>query len=222
MKVDLHLHTNFSYDGLPSPKEVVKAAISKKIDCICITDHGKIEGAIKALNFAKGKPILVIPGIEVKSQQGDILGFNIQKKIPDGFPPEETINEIIRQGGMAAIAHPFDYFIYFKDIEKYQDFFKEKGIAIEVFNASLFFNFANIEAKEFADKNNLPFTAGSDAHSVDFIGRAFLEIPKENLSTEEILEEIKKRNAKVFSEELSVWAKFGDHLKRNVAKFKNL
>lgn len=222
MKADLHLHTNLSYDGLPTPKEVVKVALSKKIDCICITDHGEIRGAIEALHFAKGKPILVIPGIEVRSKDGDILALNIQKKIPDGFSTKETINKIVKEGGMAAIAHPFDYFLGFNGIERYRDFFQEKKVAIEVFNASLFFNFCNLEAQEFADKNNLPFIAGSDAHSVDFIGRAFLEIPKDNLSASEILEEIKKRNVEVGFEKISLWAKFGDHLKRNVAKFKNL
>ncbi|MBZ9569506.1 PHP domain-containing protein [Patescibacteria group bacterium] len=222
MKADLHMHTNFSYDGLPSPREVVDAAILKKIDCICITDHGEIRGAIEALRFAEGKPILVIPGIESRAKEGEILGLGIQKKIPDGLSVKETINAIIKQGGMAAIAHPFDYFLYFKDIEKYQDLFREKGVAIEVFNASLFFNFCNIEALEFAEKFNLPFVAGSDAHSVDFIGKAFLEIPKEDLSASEVLEEIRKRNVKVGSDTISFWEKFGDHLKRNIAKFKNL
>lgn len=222
MRADLHLHTNFSYDGLPSPKEIVNYAISKKIDCICITDHGEIEGAMEALRFANGKPILVIPGIEVGSKAGDILGINVQQKIPNSLSVKETINAIIKQGGMAAIAHPCDYFLYFKDIEKYQDFFQEKKVAIEIFNASLFFNFANIEAKNFADKFNLPFIVGSDAHSLDFIGKAFLEIPGKNLSVEQVLEEIKKRNVKVGFEKISIWEKFGDHLKRNLAKFKNL
>ncbi|MBZ9578512.1 PHP domain-containing protein [Patescibacteria group bacterium] len=222
MKADLHMHTNFSYDGLPFPEEVVNAAISKKIDCICICDHGEIKGAIEALRFAKGKPILVIPGIESRAKEGEVLGLGIQKEIPDGLSVRETIKRIIDQGGLAAIAHPFDYFLGFKEIEKYKDFFQEKGVAIEVFNASLFFNFCNIEALEFAEKFNLPFTAGSDAHSVDFIGKAYLEIPKENLSASEVLEEIRKRNVKVGFEGISFWEKLGDHLKRNIAKFKNL
>lgn len=222
MKADLHMHTNFSYDGLPSPKEVVSAALSKKIDCICICDHGEIRGAIEALRFAEGKPILVIPGIESRAKEGEVLGLGIQKKIPDGLSVRETIKRIIDQGGLASIPHPFDYFLGFKEIEKYKDFFQEKGVAIEVFNASLFFNFCNIEAQEFAEKNNLPFTAGSDAHCIDFIGTAFLEIPKENLSANEVLEEIRKRNVKVGFGKISFWEKFGDHLKRNIAKFKNL
>lgn len=222
MKADLHIHTNFSYDGLPSPEEVVNSAIAQKIDCIAICDHGEIKGAIKVLNFAKGKPILVIPGIEIRSPEGDILALNIREKISDGLSAKETIKKIIKLGGLPVIAHPFDYFLSFKEIEKHSDFFSKNGVAIEALNASLFFNFCNFEAIEFALKHNLPFTAGSDAHSIEFIGKAHLEILKEVFSAKEVLEEIRKRNVKISFEKVSTWERFGDHLKRNIAKFKNL
>jgi hypothetical protein len=220
MKADLHIHTNFSYDGLPSPKEVVEMALSKKIDCIAICDHGEVRGAIEAQEFAKGKKILVIPGIEIKSQQGDILALNLKEKIPDKLSAKETIEKILKLGGFPVIAHPFDFFLYFKRIENFVSFFQERGVAIEVFNASLFFNFSNFEAQEFAKKYNLPFTAGSDAHSAEFIGKAYLEIPGENLKIEEILDKIKKKNVKVSFEKISHWEIFGDHLKRNIAKLR--
>jgi len=222
MKADLHIHTNFSYDGLPSPQDVVNSAIEKKLDCIAITDHSQIKGALEALNFAKGKPILVIPGIEIKSKEGDILALNIQKKIPDRLSAKETIERIIDLRGLPVIAHPFDYFLAFKNIKEHADFFIEKGVAIEVFNASLFFNFCNFEATEFALKHNLPFVAGSDAHSIEFIGKAHLEILKEVSSIEEVLEEIKKKNVRVSFDRVSTWERFGDHLKRNIAKIKNI
>jgi hypothetical protein len=220
MKADLHIHTNFSYDGLPSPEEVVNSAISKKINCIAITDHGEIKGAIEAVNFAKGKKILVIPGIEIRSQEGDILALNIREKIQDNLSAKETIEKIIELGGLPVIAHPFDFFLYFKKIENYISFFQERGVAIEVLNASLFFNFCNLEAQDFAKKYNLPFTAGSDSHSAEFIGKAYLEIPGENLEIEEILNQIKKKNTKVSFEKISHWEIFGDHLKRNIAKLR--
>lgn len=220
MKADLHLHTNFSYDGLPSPKEVVDFSISKKLNCIAICDHKTIEGALEAAEYAKSKPILVIVGIEIKSREGEILGLNVKEKIEENLPAKETIEKIIEQGGMAAIPHPFDYFSWFSKIEDFAEFFKEKKVAIEVFNASLLFGVSNFEAKQFAEKFSLPFVAGSDAHSLDFIGKAYLEIPKENLSIEGVLEEIKKRNAKIGFEKITFGEKFGDHLKRVVARFR--
>lgn len=221
MIADLHLHTNFSFDGLSSPKEIVEAALAKKIDCLCISDHGEIEGAIEAVDLAKNQPILIIPGIEVKSKEGDILGLNIKKIIPNGLSTRETIGRIIEEGGLPVIAHPFDFFFPFRGIEKYQEFFREKSVAIEVFNASVFLDSSNKKAFQFAEKLNLPFVAGSDGHSANFIGKAYLEIPKDNLSPKEVLEEIRKRNAKVYFEKISFFEKLEDHLKRNIAKVKN-
>lgn len=219
MKADFHVHTCFSADGLPSPKEVVDFAISKGLGCVAICDHKTIKGALEAAAYASSKPILVIVGIEIKSKEGEILGFNVKKEIRDGFSARETIEKIIGQGGMAAIAHPFDYFSWFSKIENFIDFFKQKNVAIEAFNASLLFNFSNFQAQQFAEKFNLPFVAGSDAHSLDFIGKAYLEI-EEKKSVKEILELIKQKKAKIGFEKIAFLERVGENLKRVVTRFK--
>jgi len=221
MKADLHLHTNFSFDGFSSPEEIVEAAIAKKIDCICICDHEEIKGAIKAIEYAQSKPILVIPGIEIKSKSGDILGLNIKKIIPNKLSAKATILEILKEGGLPVIAHPFDWAFPFKEIDKYKDFFKEKQVGIEVFNASLFLSPSNHRALEFAKELDLFFTAGSDAHSSDFVSKAYLEIPGENLTTEEVLVKVKNKEAKVVFEKTTFLEKILHHIKINIAKVKN-
>ena len=221
MKADLHLHTNFSFDGLSSPKEIVESAIAKKIDCICIADHDEIKGAEEAISFATNKAIRIIPGIEIKSREGDILGLNIKTIIPSGLPAKETIDNIIKEGGFPVIAHPFDPIFRFRNIEKHKNFFKEKGVAIEVWNASLFFESSNKKAMKFAEELNLPITVGSDSHSSRFLGKAYLEIPGENLSVEEIINEIKKKNVEINYEKIDFFEKLDDHIKRNLAKIKN-
>lgn len=193
MKVDFHIHTNFSHDGWSSPKEVVRAAIEKKLDAICITDHGEIRGAIEAMKYAFDKNLLVLPGIEISTKSGDILGINVKKIIPDGLSVKETIHEIHKQKAMAIVAHPFKWPLFnFKDgINK---FLLSDGL--EAFNAMVF-SFLNKKALDFSKKYNLPFTAGSDAHRAEFVGRGYLEIPKDNLSEKEILEEIKKKSGEI-------------------------
>jgi hypothetical protein len=221
MKADLHLHTSFSFDGLSSPKEIVGSAIEKKIDCICIADHGEIKGAKEAINLVVNKSILIIPGIEIKSREGDILGLNVKKLIPNGLSAKDTIEEIIETGGLPVIAHPFDPFFSFKKIEEHKDFFKERGVAVESWNASLFLDSSNQKAIKLAEELNLPFTAGSDSHSGQFLGRAWLEIPGESLSVEQVIEEIKKKNVKIGYEKIDFFEKLTDHIKRKLAKIKN-
>jgi predicted metal-dependent phosphoesterase TrpH len=205
MKADLHIHTNFS-DGFSSPQEVVKAAIEKNINCVCITDHHETKGAIEAMRFGFDKDILVIPGIEVTTKLGHILGINIKKIIPAGLSPERTIEEIRRQGGLAIIAHPFDWPI--EDFMGGEEKIRALGpdlVGIEVFNAAVFARSSNKTAFDFARKNNFSFTAGSDSHRADFLGRGYLELPDNIQSTEDLLEAIKKKTAEAKGTPLSAW-----------------
>jgi len=218
MKCDLHVHTSYSYDSNSPPKEVVRAAIAKGIDCLAVCDHRETKGATEARQFASDLPILIIPGIEIKSKEGDILGLNIEKIIPNGLSAKETVKRIKEAGGMAIIPHPFGWFCGFKG-----DF---KALAndidgIEVLNASIF-GPGNRKALAFVQKFNLPFTAGSDAHNLNLVGRAYLEIPGENLSIKEIFNQIKNRNVKIGGGEASFLEKLLDHTKRGLSKIQHV
>lgn len=221
MKADLHVHTNFSPDGLSSPKEIVKAAIEKNIDCICITDHHEIKGAIEAMKFSFDKNILIISGIEILTTSGDVLGINVKKIIPDGLSVEKTIEEIRKQGGMAVIPHPFDWpVVNFRGGEK-----KLCSIdfdAIEAFNSSVIFKSANQKAFNFSQKNNLPITASSDAHRAEFVGRGYIEISRSILSEKEVLEEIKNKKVKINGKPLNFWEVFKNSSKADLKDLYNL
>ncbi len=218
MKCDLHCHTSYSYDSNSSPKEMVDAAIEKGIDCLAVTDHSEIKGALEAIEYAKGKSILIIPGIEIKSKEGDILGLNIKEIIPNGLSAKETIKKIKEAGGVAIIPHPFGRFCSFKgNLENLIDDID----GIEILNASSVFGPGNKKALAFAQRFNLPFTAGSDAHGSNLVGQAFLEIPGGNLSIKEIFNQIKNKNGEIDGSEANFFEKIIDHLKRNLAKIKH-
>ena len=180
-KADLHIHTDFSYDGISSPEQVVDSAIKKGIRCICITDHQETKGAFRALKYSFDKNILVVPGIEVSAKAGDVVGINVKKKIPAGLSVKETIKEIRKQGGLAVMVHPFDIMPFGlqggKETLKRVDF-----DALEVFNAGCILKRSTKKALDFALKKDLAFTAGSDAHRARYVGRGYLEF-KENISS---------------------------------------
>jgi len=217
MKADLHVHTFYSYDSTASPKEMVEAAILKGIDCLAICDHGEVKGSLEAIEAAIEKPILIIPGIEVKTKGGDILGLNVKELIPNKLSAKETIKRIKEAGGLAIIPHPFGWFCSFR--EDLKNLINDVD-GIEALNASLFGG--NEKALVFAKKYGLPFTVGSDAHFPNFVGRAYLEIPGQNLSAEEVIERIKNKNVKIGGGEANFFEKLIDHSKRNLAKLKSI
>jgi hypothetical protein len=106
MKSDLHVHTTFS-DGICDPEEVVYIASMVGLDCIAITDHDTMDGVGAAINAGYKHNVKVIPGIEVTSKDGHILGIGVKNIIPSGMRWNDTINSIHRAGGVAIAAHPF-------------------------------------------------------------------------------------------------------------------
>ena len=216
LKGDFHIHTSFSYDAFFPPKEIVKQALKIGLNILCITDHNEIKGAVEVLKYAFYKKLIVIPGIEIKSKDGDILGINIKKKIPSGLSGKETIKKIKKAGGIAIIAHPYGL----PPAKRLKENL-ELADGFEIFNASLF-KFANKKAKKlqkiFPQK---AITAGSDAHFSKFLGRGGVLFEGENLDEKKILEKILKKEVKIFGKEYSLFEKIEDHLKRATVKIKN-
>ena len=78
MKVDLHIHTSYS-DGAFSPEKIVDTALDVGLEAIAITDHDNVLSHAIATEYAKGKPIEILPGVEVntlyKGYEVHVLGY---------------------------------------------------------------------------------------------------------------------------------------------------
>lgn len=80
MKIDFHIHTKAS-DGQYAPKEIVKMADQKGIECIAITDHDTLNGLDEAIQTEKDFSVRVIRGIELGAKEHrylHILGLNLK------------------------------------------------------------------------------------------------------------------------------------------------
>ena len=80
MKIDLHIHSNFS-DGELTPFEIIDKAIINGINTISITDHDSIDAYNDELfNYAKEKNINLINEVEISTKFKNIvihvLGYN--------------------------------------------------------------------------------------------------------------------------------------------------
>ncbi len=166
--VDLHMHTDHSYD-CATPVEVLLAEASERgLGAIAVTDHNEISGALEA--HAKTNAVKVIVGEEVKTaDQGEVIGLFIEEKIQRGMTLQETIAEIKRQGGLVYVPHPFDRLHSVPDYEHLLAVLDDVD-AIEVFNPRVAISEFNDEAVRFAAKYRVPAGAGSDAHVPQGLG----------------------------------------------------
>jgi predicted metal-dependent phosphoesterase TrpH len=162
--IDLHCHTSASFDSLADPRSVVRAALSRGLTHLAITDHDRIEGALRARDAAPDG-LTVIIGEECRTSDGDLICLFLDRAVAPGRPATETIAEVREQGGLVGIPHPFDRFR--SSVLRDGGLSELAGLVdwVEVHNARLIGG-GNEKAAEFAREHRLAGVAVSDAHSV--------------------------------------------------------
>jgi predicted metal-dependent phosphoesterase TrpH/glycosyltransferase involved in cell wall biosynthesis len=173
---DLHVHTRWSFDCNVDVAELLDHAEAEGLGAIAITDHNVFGGALEALELARGRDLLVIPGEEIKTAgQGEVIGLFLSHAIPRGLSFAETVAAIRAQGGIVYIPHPFDRMHSIPDAATLHRHLADVDV-FEVYNARLLFEGYNDEALRFARKYDLTAGAGSDAHVVQGVGTGALRM----------------------------------------------
>jgi len=173
---DLHMHTSWSHDCAVEPRDLVEHAEARGLGAIAVTDHNSLGGALAAAAEAADRPLVVIPGEEVKTEgQGEVIGLFLADEIPGRLSFEETISAIREQGGLVYLPHPFDRMHTIPDAPTLHRHLADIDV-FEVYNARLLFEAYNDEAVRFAHKYNLTMGAGSDAHVLQGVGTGGLRM----------------------------------------------
>ena len=162
--IDLHCHTSASFDSLADPLSVARAAHSRGLTHLVITDHDRIEGALRARDGAP-EGLTIIVGEEVKTADGDLILAFLETALPPGLPADETIARAREQGAVVGIPHPFDRFRGSLSKSARLDALAPLVDWVEVHNARLVGD-GNAQAVAFAGEHGLPGVAVSDAHAV--------------------------------------------------------
>ncbi|MEE8369571.1 MAG: PHP domain-containing protein [Dehalococcoidia bacterium] len=172
LHVDLHTHTHHSPDSLISPRRLVEACHRKGIDCVAVTDHNSIRGALAVRELAD---FPVIIGEEIRTDAGEIIALFLNEEVPRGLSAEETIERVKGQGGLVGVPHPYDQF---RSALRHEEMERLAGRLdfIEALNARIVFPDNNGQARRFARKHGLAVSAGSDAHSPGELGGAYVEM----------------------------------------------
>ncbi|WP_458209081.1 PHP domain-containing protein [Haladaptatus sp. NG-SE-30] len=188
LSVELHCHSALSHDGRDPVDLILEQAKAVGLDAIAITDHDKIEASLEAAELAPEYGLVGIPGMEVTTRDGHVLGLGVQERVPPGLSFGETLDRIREQGGVAVVPHPFQKSRsgVAANIDRGE---LTKADAIEVYNSRLLTGRGNRRAKSFARRHQIPMTAGSDAHISEMVGQAVTRIDAAR-NTQSILDAI--------------------------------
>jgi predicted metal-dependent phosphoesterase TrpH len=172
---DLHMHTEHSHDCAVPVEALLDYAEAQGLGAIAVTDHNVFAGAQEAVELARGRRLVVIPGEEVKSEAGEVIGLFLAHEIPRGMSMGDTIAAIREQNGVVYLPHPFDRLHTIPDAGTLHRHLAEIDV-FEVYNARLLFEGFNDEALRFARKYNLTMGAGSDAHVLQGVGTGLVRM----------------------------------------------
>ena len=185
LRVDLHLHSNFSHDGRSSLQQLIERARECSLDRLALTDHNTVEGALTLVRIA---PELAIAGEEVKTLEGEVIGLFITSRVPPFLAPEEAMDLIHGMGGLTYIPHPLDSHRSHFRAERVVELAGRIDI-IETYNPWCDAA-ANRAAAQLADELGKVTATGSDSHSADELGRSWMEM-EEYSGTEDFLDKLR-------------------------------
>ncbi len=191
VRADFHMHTNFSQDSFISPKTLVEQlAIHPSIKVAAVTDHDSVAALKLTKELASAYPdILIIPGVEITTLQGDILVLGTEQLPPLPWSVANVVDFAKDNDCVSIAAHPFREM-------GLGEYARDSGVdAIEVLNGKSLYS-ANKQAYELAKSAGLPGVAGSDAHKPSELYAVYTEVDA-SLNVDDILAAIKKGKVSV-------------------------
>ncbi len=176
IKLDLHIHTIYSGDSLTKPFDLLKYAKYKGLNGFAITDHGNLKAYYTLKNAIKDDDIILIPGMEIETDIGEVIGLFLENEIDtkdNNF--FSIVRKIKENNGLIIIPHPFDFL---RSNHLKMDLITKEMIeslidGIEIMNSRIIFKYCVKKAKKFNEKYQLFETGGSDAHTLKEIGNGY-------------------------------------------------
>ena len=201
MLVDLHTHTHpLSHDSLLSPDELIEAAKAANLDAVCLTEHDFFWDHAEAAALGKRHNFLVIPGIEVNTEDGHIVVFGLDRFVYGMHRLHELAHLAEAANAVMIAAHPYRRQLPF-ELRHEGDWTHalERAVAnpalahvtaVETFNGRGS-DRENAFSAEIAARLNLPTTGASDAHERKDVGRAATKFERKITNLEALVSELR-------------------------------
>lgn len=210
MKIDLHLHTLYgSSCAYMDPDQLIHQAKLIGLDGVCITEHNQLwdKGAIERLRDKHD--FLVIGGVEVSTDLGEILVFGLHKSVLQVYDAVQLRAMVDEVDGVMVMAHPFrsepELFSRFEVpdskgdremIERIQKISARPIFylldALEIYNGRSGFN-ETAFTTAVAQYVDLPGTGGSDAHAILGVGACYTVFEEKINNERDLIKQIKQR-----------------------------
>ena len=214
--LDLHTHSWFSFDSLNDPEEIALAVRKKGLSGFAITDHNVFRVDFDSLQ-KKNPDLIIIPGIEIWTEIGDILIYFPWKIETVSHDAKEILENARGHGSIAVLAHP-----YMRRNEEYPDELIEMFDGIETYNSHNHVN--HDRCIQLAKKIGKPCFGGSDAHFLYEIGNgtSSAAIDRKNALDKDAFKEALLKTASPSSVKSSEISFYGSQLIKYARKLKIL
>lgn len=197
MKIDLHCHSIYSHDNFLDPQDLIKAAINKKLDGVCFTEHYSVEASLSVTRLSVPEGFIIFRGVEISTNLGHLLAYGLKNDDWNCWARDnyldayQVIDAVHFKGGICVPSHPY------RGWESFGDKINEiEGLdAIEIQNGK---DDAakNRKARLAAQKRGLPGIGGSDCHRESEVGRAFTIFDEPVRSMSELIEAIRSNRCR--------------------------
>lgn len=181
----MHIHTRFSPCSIIRIAHLLEKARTLNLDGICITDHDTSDSLSVFKNISAHHKICIIVGLEYTTGKGDFLVFGPVEHIPKGMSAERLIEWSKKEGAVAIPAHPFrqsrpaDL-----NILKISDIIEGVNGRNHPHENSLCRRWLKEQG------NGKKEIGGSDAHTLDEVGRIVTVFHKNIYTVEDLLKEL--------------------------------
>ena len=186
LKIDIHIHTTMSLDSTVRVEKLQFIIRQRGLDGVAITDHDRFSN-----KHVEG--VIIIPGIEVSTLEGHLLGLGYVGDISPGLSVDETVRIIHNKGGLAILAHPYD--VIRGGIRPAQ--VTERLDGIESINSKAQpYRLSKYLAEKASKRLGIPTFGGSDSHIPETIGDAYTLIESRSKSIDDILNALREGKVK--------------------------
>lgn len=166
MLFDLHVHTTLSPCSQLRLDQILAQAPERGLDGVCITDHNSMDVRHSIPEGVLGNGLRVIFGMEYSTSRGDFLIFGPFEELPPGLPARILLKHVDRIGGVAIAAHPFR-----SQRPTDESLIKDEMCRIVEGVNGRNAHHENESVLNWQKKYNVSQVGGSDAHSLEELGK---------------------------------------------------